>query len=129
MKRLLSLLIVAFVLFHGGMTFGQMSSLNVSGFKRLFTSFRLVRNGMIKKDVESVLNKKIIVGYEMSEAIEGQFKPITIENPYRTEELQKGKNTYQIIYYRIKIKRADDQITDDELLPLVFQNKTLIGMS
>lgn len=95
---------------------------------RRFISLRQIHNGMTKREVASVLNKMIIVGYEMSETDSQQYKPITITNPYRLENVRKGAQTYEVVYYIQGVVHADGQTTEDELVPLVFEQDRLIGM-
>ena len=48
-------------------------------------------------------------------------------NPYRSEILQGSNETFEVLYYYTDVKKADGAITDDELTPLVFKDKKLIG--
>ena len=51
-----------------------------------------------------------------------------IDNPHRSETLMgKDGKPYEILYYYTDIKQRDDKITDDELTPLVFDGRKLIG--
>ena len=51
-----------------------------------------------------------------------------IYNPHRTETTTgTDGNLYEVLYYYTDLKQRDDQITDDELTPLVFENGRLIG--
>ena len=51
-----------------------------------------------------------------------------IYNPHRTETATgTDGNLYEVLYYYTDLKQRDDQITDDELTPLVFENGRLIG--
>src|SRR5689334_18724895 len=74
---------------------------------------RMVGNGMFKQEVRSILDEKVVIGYE--QAPDGQsYVPLTLNNPYRFETLKKGDRTYEVYYYFIGIKEADGQITNDE---------------
>ncbi len=94
---------------------------------RRFISLRQIHKGMTQKEVEAILYNKVITGYEMSWMREGQYKPIVIKNPYRQENFQKGAKKFKIYYYLVGIKKADGQVTNDELVPLVFRDKKLVG--
>jgi len=96
-------------------------------FGRKFLSTRQALEGMTKKEVESVLGKEVLVGYELTQRESGQYKPITLENPYRTEPLQKAKKSYQVDYYLVGIAQPDNVVSDNELVPLVFLDDKLIG--
>ena len=100
----------------------------MSGMSRRFLSLRLIHEGMTKKEVQAALGTEIVVGYELAEPETGQYRPITLQNPYRAESLQKGTQRFDIDYYIVGINQADDQVTDDELVPLVFQKEKLVGM-
>jgi len=50
-----------------------------------------------------------------------------ISNPYRTETLQGKDKVFEVWYYYTDIKNRDGAITDDELLPVVFDEGKLIG--
>jgi len=52
---------------------------------------------------------------------------ITANNPYRSEILQGKDKTFEVFYYYTNIKSLDSAITDDELIPLVFDKGELIG--
>ena len=95
--------------------------LDLSAMTHQFISLELVHPGMTPSEVAAVLGQQVIVGYELVDAKVGQFKPIVINNPYRRETIGK----YDVAYYFVGIKKADDQITDDELVPLIFQNGRL----
>ena len=89
-------------------------------------SLRQVQNGMTPKEVQVVVGSQVVVGYTLNEKT-GQYKPITQKNPYRSEMVTKGSKTYQVHYYFAVIKQADGKITEDELVPLVFQDGQLVG--
>ena len=87
---------------------------------------RMVGTGMFKQEVRSILDEKITIGYEQGK--DGQtFLPLTLNNPYRFETLKKGDRVFEVYYYFVGIKQPDGKITDDELIPLVFENDRIIG--
>ena len=94
---------------------------------RRFFSLRQIHKGMTRKEVASILGNKVVVGYELVDSQSGQYKPVTINNPYRVENVQKGSVNYCIDYYLEKIEVQDDIVSDDELVPLVFRDDKLVG--
>ena len=53
---------------------------------------------------------------------------MTVNNPYKTKELDAGSGAYEILYYVTDIIDEEDQeIDDDELTPLAFKNGELAG--
>lgn len=97
---------------------------DLSGLTHRFISLQQVHGGMTLEEIQAVLGKQVIVGYELVDEKAGQFKPIVVNNPYRRETVKK----YDVAYFFVGIKKADDQITDDELVPLVFKNGRLVGI-
>ena len=95
---------------------------------RRFISLRQVHVGMTRSEVGSVLAFPVITGYELSDPQGQQYKPITQKNPYRTEVFEKNRKSYTIDYYLVGIKNQDDKIADEELVPLVYHDKKLIGL-
>ena len=95
---------------------------------RRFISLRQVRMGMTRQEVASVLAFPIITGYELRDSNAEQYQPLTSQNPHRTETFDKAGHSYNIEYYLAGIEHQDDQIEDDELVPLVFKDDTLVGM-
>ena len=102
----------------------EMTPPDLSVLTHRFVSLQQVHNGMTLEEIQAVLGKQVIVGYELVDEKTGQFKPIVVNNPYRRETVKK----YDVAYFFVGIKKADDQITDDELVPLVFKNGRLTGM-
>ncbi len=94
---------------------------------RRFVSLRQVKNGMTKKEVAAVLGTQIVVGYELIEARTGQYKPLTVKNPYKEETLSDGSGSCDVLYYVTSVQSPDGKPSEDELVPLVFKNGKLIG--
>lgn len=78
--------------------------------------------------------KKLSVGMEKTTALQvmgtepsrGLF--MWIDNPYRDETVTaKDGKSYEVLYYYTDMKQRDDKITDDELTPLIFQDRKLVG--
>ena len=53
---------------------------------------------------------------------------IIINNPYKNEILRgKDDKAFEVIYYVTDVRKTDDNISDDELTPLIFDNGKLMG--
>jgi hypothetical protein len=48
-------------------------------------------------------------------------------NPFKTEMYPAGDDTFRILYFYSQRTKADGNITDDELMPVVFKNGLLDG--
>lgn len=94
---------------------------------RRFVSLSDIRSGLKRSEVKSLLGDRIVVGYEMTDLDAQQYQPITYENPYKMENYQEGAKAYAVDFYLLGIKVDDGQVTDDELVPMVFQNEILAG--
>ena len=123
MKKILSVCLI-FLGALGCASTQELAPPDFSQMEQRFLSLEQVRTGMTLADIETVVGKQIIVGYELVDAQTGQYKPLVRDNPYRRESIGK----YDVAYFLVGIKKADDRISDDELVPLVFQNGRLVGM-
>ena len=85
-------------------------------------AFKAVKEGMTADEVHRLMGQELKVGFAIQ--LENP-KPLIIANPYKTETI-KGSG-YVIEYYVKNLLRPDSVLSDDELLPLVFQNGKLIG--
>jgi hypothetical protein len=94
---------------------------------RSVSQMQLVQMGMLKSEVRSLLDEKITIGYEQHDSQGQAYTPLVLNNPYRMETVKNGSKVFEIYYYFIGIKKVDGNITDDELLPVVFQNDRLVG--
>ncbi|MCR4337792.1 MAG: hypothetical protein NUV91_08320 [Candidatus Omnitrophica bacterium] len=94
---------------------------------RRFISLQQIHDGMSQDEVGNALGKQVVIGYELENEQEKRYRPLTVNNPYRTEKIQKGLRSYHVDYYLVGIQAQDDQVSDDELIPLVFENGRLIG--
>jgi hypothetical protein len=89
--------------------------LNESGLKA-------VHEGMTPDQVHQTMGQQLVIGYAYQAP---DYKPLTIPNPYKTEEV---KDTgYTIEYYIDSIRQTDGVIHDNELMPLVFKDGKLVG--
>lgn len=96
----------------------------------VFASEEAVRKlllGVSREEALALIGRSLTIGYERKENAPDEYLPVTSPNPYRSQQITKGKNVYQIDYYLTKINKADGVIADDELTPLVFENNKLIG--
>jgi hypothetical protein len=51
---------------------------------------------------------------------------VAIANPYRTETVQSADRKFEVAYYAIDISK-DCLVSEDGLMPLVFENDKLMG--
>ncbi|MFH0989613.1 MAG: DUF3192 domain-containing protein [bacterium] len=81
--------------------------------------------GMLKSDVDRIMGHNSDSGNEVYKAkFVGAIK---VSNPYKSEIL-KGKDIiFEVWYYYTDLKSDDGAITDDELMPIVFEDGKLIG--
>ena len=64
----------------------------------------------------------------LSEKNSAAVEPITTPNPYRTTVLEKAGKKYEAVYYFTHVYKPDDIISEDELMPLVFESGKLVGI-
>lgn len=95
--------------------------------QRQFIVDSQLRAGLSRDEVAGVLGKEIVVGYTLADEVAEQYNPVILKNPQRSQTIQKNGKTYVVDYYLARIQAADDKITDDELLPVVFESGRLIG--
>jgi hypothetical protein len=84
--------------------------------------FKAVQDGMTMTQVHQAMGTALLIGYKFQDP---DYKPLTIPNPYRSEEI-KGTG-YIIEYYIQAISQPDDKISDNELMPFIFKDGKLIG--
>ena len=82
--------------------------------------------GMMKQKVMEIMGTERKITYQFA-GILTPFTAHAINNPYRSEVLQGKDKTFEVLYYYTDIKKRDGAITDDELLPIVFDENKLIG--
>lgn len=95
--------------------------------QRFITTSQL-HMGLNRAEVEALLGKEVVIGYSLVDEKSEQYKPLTIVNPQRSEIVNRNNKTYSVDYYLIGIKVADDKISDEELVPLIFQDDRLVGI-
>ena len=96
--------------------------------QRRFITVSQLRIGLSRGEVAGLLGKEVVTGYALTDDSSGQYKPITVVNPQRSEIIKKNNRIYTIDYYLVGIKVADDKISDDELVPLTFYKERLVGI-
>ena len=94
--------------------------------RKLVADLHKIKTGMSLQEVKAVLSDKLLIGYRI-EGSPQKLNPITIEQPYKEEDLTKGDSTYKVLYYYNTVIKPDDIVTDEELMPLIFENGYLIG--
>ena len=94
---------------------------------RRFVSMRQVQGGMSKKEVAAILGTQIVVGYELIDSRTGQYKPLTVKNPFKEETLADTAGSCDILYYVTSVQSPDGRPSNEELVPLVFKEDKLIG--
>ena len=84
---------------------------------------------MTRQEVQGVLGSEVTTGYELNQegASGSGYKPITVKNPYRCDVVHKGQREYAIDYYLVGIQHQDGNVTDEELVPFVFEGDHLVG--
>jgi hypothetical protein len=90
-------------------------SLNQDGLKAL-------QDGMTVDEVHKIMGQELVIGYEAQAPAAG-YKHLTVPNPYKSEAIK----DYIIEYYIEAVRHPDGIVSDDELMPLVFENGKLIG--
>ena len=96
--------------------------------QRRFISVSQIHTGLTRTEVASLLGREVVTGYALTDEAGGEYTPITAANPHRTETVQNGKKSYSVEYYLVGIKVADDKVSDDELVPVIFQNEKVVGI-
>ena len=105
-----------------------LKSANTDIMQHRFISVSQLHTGLTRVEVATLLGKEIVTGYALVDEAGDQYKPITVGNPYRAEVIEKNKKTYAVDYYLIGIRTADDKVSDDELIPVIFNNDRLVGI-
>ncbi len=125
MRKLLTLFLCLELVGCMTITLQDVTSVNRSRLLRLSTK-------MSKNEVLDIMGtdakKATVVLHQYGNWAETPVENITINNPYKSEML-KGKDgkMFEILYYLTDVRKSDNNISDDELTPLVFENGELIG--
>ncbi len=91
------------------------------------TRVQYVSKGMNREDVNTVMGREVVIGYEITDVKAGTTKPITMPNPHRSETVRDGERLLQVEFYFTHIRQPDGIISDDELTPLIFEDNRLIA--
>lgn len=83
-----------------------------------------VRLGMTQDQVHAFMGQGIVIGYAY-QGSSPDAKPLTINNPYKTAPLKTPQGDCVAEYYVTAVHQPDGIVSDDELMPLIFCNKTL----
>lgn len=83
--------------------------------------------GISREEALALIGRSTTIGYELRQGSADEYQAITVPNPHKSQQFTKGSNVYQVDYYLVQINKADDNVTDDELMPLVFESNRLIG--
>lgn len=126
MKQTITLLVVA-VLISGCATVTLQSATSINRQNLLRLSV-----GMTKDEALSVMGTETktakVVLNQYATWQETPVENIIINNPYRNEILKsKDDKVFEIVYYVTDVRKSDNNISDDELTPLVFDNGKLMG--
>ena len=108
----------------------QTTAVNTKAVEHTFPSAEAIRKlmpGVSREEALALIGRTVTTGYELKEGSAGEYQPVTVNNPSRSQKITKGNNTYEVDYYLTYIRKADGVISDDELTPLVFQDNKLIG--
>ena len=103
--------------------------------ERSMIDVQTIQTGMSRSQVEHELGDKVTTGYEiMNPALSQETdpkspsaKPITVKNSLRVELYRANEKVYEAAFYFVSLKQQDGVITDDELMPFVFEDDKLIG--
>ncbi len=76
--------------------------------------------GMSKRFALDIMGEKMVRAYQNG-------KELVINNPYKTELLEKHGKKFEILYYLTDPNGNDRIFTNDEFTPLVFENGILVG--
>lgn len=86
-----------------------------------------IQTGMDYEQVQAIVARPVVIGYDITADGSGSVKEITLSNPYRVETLNHDNKNYTVEHFIVQIVRADGTVSDDELMPLVFEDNILIG--
>jgi len=84
--------------------------------------FKAIQDGMTTDQVHNIMGTSLVIGYQYQNP---NYKPLTIPNPYKSETI-KGTD-YFVEYYVQSIQKPDGNVSDGELMPLIFKDGKLFG--
>jgi uncharacterized protein YcfL len=93
--------------------------------------------GMDQSQVHEIMGDTLIIGYDYQKPVTDEetfaqnsasdYRPLTIANPYKTEEIKTKEGQYLVEYYVHSVQESDGVVSDDELIPLIFKDGTLVS--
>jgi len=86
-----------------------------------------IKPGMSMPEVRAVLGDRLLIGYRQKKDNPTQFEAVAIPQPYRQEEFAKEGHNYSVLYYNARVVKPDGLIAEDELMPFIFEDGTLIS--
>lgn len=85
-----------------------------------------ITRGMSYDDVRTIMGTSVVVGFDsLSEASSQQTQ--TIGNPFRMEMMSGKGKEFVVNYYFMYVLKSDGEISDDELMPVVFSDGKVSG--
>ena len=93
----------------------------------LNTPIDQIQLGMTYQQLANFIKSSVIVGYQKSPTDPSVFEPLIFKNPLKAEVVKNDDKEYEVFYYLGEMKKADSMITDDELIPVIFQNGYVVG--
>ena len=95
------------------------------------SAFAQVKTGMTQAQVHQIMGDALVIGYSYQKELTSEaqalketksdYKPVTIANPYKTQEIKTKDGTIVIEFYVSSVKQSDGVVSDNELVPLIFQ--------
>jgi len=139
MKNLILFLVIVFT--FAGCANAPVYNALVSSSQQTFlingASLAQVLVGMKQEQVHQLMGDSIIIGYAYQKPLSDEetvlkssavdYKPLTINNPYKTQDIKTKNGLYKVEYYVSSVQQPDGVIKEDELVPLVFHEGILVG--
>lgn len=139
--KLLVLFVMGLAVVSGGCSISKVYNPVTASLQQTFllneSALAQVTTGMNQAQVHQIMGESIVIGYAYQKAVSDKdsalnassadYKPLTIANPYKTEQIKTLEGVYLIEYYVSSIRQSDGTITDDELIPLIFREGMLMA--
>ena len=119
-------LVLICLVFAGCVSVEKSAQQGSLGPKEPLTNIKQVRVGMTLQEVKNIMGDHSIVGYNFDNEKQ-TVEPMTLNSPYRSEELKIHGQKYPVLYYFTDVEKADGIVADDELTALIFEDGKLIG--
>ena len=95
--------------------------------KNSISNINLIYEGMTYQEVVGLMGKSVVVGYQNIDFSGKNYDPVTLPAPYREDVFSGGGKTYKVLYYFNDVQNADSIVSEDELIPVVFEKNKMIG--